>query len=402
MVTMKRPFKLLVVQYLYLSGFIAHLLIFALFVNQPHLFNKITAKLHDTYYAWQKQHDFTVLTKGKTLTISDEIELVFSAWQPQKALKTIANKFEVDGVGFSDVSEAINALSPGDELFIAAGTYNTPIIINQDNITITGLGQVIFEKAVADNKGFVVSKGNNLTINNIECRQIRARDGNGACVRQEGENLTLNHVYFHQSQQGVLETSRNGGVITVNHSRFEQLGFNGRSHGIYTHTASASVFQSLFVATKQQGHAIKVRGSKLTVNESIIVSLSAEDSRLIDMPNGGDLNIASSLLGQGPKSANGQMIGYGLEGISKVKNSINLHDNIIYLERLGINYMLTTPKNIRLSSLRQTNNIVIGSDRSLYKSEYNTYFIDRAELGLPAYPQLPKTYCRYWSYCPIK
>ncbi len=105
MVKMKRPFKLLVVQYLYLSGFIAHLLIFALFVNQPHLFNKITAKLHDTYYAWQKQHDFTVLTKGKTLTISDEIELVFAAWQPQKALKTIANKFEVDGV---DTDRSIN------------------------------------------------------------------------------------------------------------------------------------------------------------------------------------------------------------------------------------------------------------------------------------------------------
>ena len=398
---MQQPFRKIVVKYLYVSGFVAHLLIFALFISQPYLFNKATAKLYDTYYAWQKQHDYTVLTQGKAFSLSDEINMVFSAWQPKQALTKVKNTFEVNGLGFSSISKAIKSLSSGDELFISAGLYDTPIIIAQDNITITGVGHVIFEKGIADNKGFIVSKGNNLTINNIECRYIRARDNNGACVRQEGSNLTLNHVYFHQSQQGVLETSSNEGVIKINNSRFERLGFDGKAHGIYTNKAAVEIQQSLFIATKQQGHAIKVRGPKLSMNQSIVVSLSADDSRLLDMPNGGELSISRSLLGQGPKSVNGQVIGYGLEGLSKLKNSINLSENVIYLDRIGANYLLTTPKDIELS-LIQKNNIIIGNDSSSYKTSDNTYFTGRTELGLPPYPKLPKTYCRTWSYCPIK
>jgi predicted transport protein len=399
---MQHPFKKTMVQYLYISGLIAHILFLGLFISQPYLFNKITAKLHDVYYAWQKQHDYVVLTQGKNLSLPNEINMVFSAWQPKQIIKDIKNRFEINGVGFSDLSTAIAYLSAGDELFIAEGIYDTPMIIDKDNITITGIGHVIFENGIADNKGFIVSKGNNLTINNIECRYIVARDGNGACVRQEGSYLSLDHVYFHQSQQGVLETSGNKGVITVKNSRFEQLGFNGRANGIYTNHASVNVQQSLFVATKEKGHAIKVKGPKLTINQSILVSLSAEDSRLVDMPNGGEFSITRSLLGQGPKSVNGQLIGYGLEGMSKLKNSINLIENVIYLERLGANYMLTTPKGIDLDSLIQKNNIIIGNDNSSYKSSDNTYFIDRTELGVPPYPKLPNTYCRTWSYCPIK
>jgi hypothetical protein len=399
---MRRPFKKIVVKYLYVSGFVAHFLLFAVFINQPFLFNKITAKLHDAYYSWQKQQDYVVLTDGQKLSISDEINMVFSSWQPNVPRKILRNKFQVNEQGFSDISKAVNSLIAGDELFIGEGIYETPITIEQDDITITGVGHVVFEKGAADNKGFIVSKGDNLTVNNIECRYIRVRDGNGACVRLEGSNLTLNHVYFHQSQQGVLETSRSEGLVTINDSRFERLGFNGKAHGIYTNKASVAVKQSLFVAIKQQGHAMKVKGPKLTINQSIVVSLSADDSRLLDMPNGGELHIKRSLLAQGPKSVNGQVIGYGLEGMTKQKNSINLSENVMYLERLGANYMLTTPKDIQLGSLIQKNNIIIGNDNSSYKTADNTYFVDRSELGLPPYPKLPKAYCKAWSHCTIK
>ena len=310
--------------------------------------------------------------------------------------------FEVNGIGFSDISTAVSALKTGDELFIAAGTYNTPLTISKNDITITGIGHVVLQRGVTAGKGFILSKGNNLTINNIECRDIAVRDGNGACVRQEGVNLTLRHVFFHSSQEGVLETSRKAGVIKIVNSRFERLGFNGQAHGIYTNKASLYIEQSLFIAAKSQGHAIKVRGKKLTVENSIIVSLSSDDSRLIDMPNGGELLVVNSLLGQGPNSVNGQLIGYGLEGMSHQRNTINLIDNVIYLERLGSNYMLALPKDNSLITLTQNNNMIIGEDSSHFTDAANTYFSDRAELGLPLYPKLPKSFCDSWCYCPIK
>lgn len=398
---MKVFIKKAITNYLFLSGILIHILVIVLFVMQPFLFNKLTNKVSHYYYSWQKNQDYNTLTQGKNYTLADEIKSVFHPWQAKPQTKVMLQAFEVNGIGFSNISAAVAALKSGDELFIVAGTYNTPLTISKNDITITGIGHVVFQRGVAEGKGFILSKGNNLTINNIECRDIAVRDGNGACVRHEGVTLTLNHVFFHSSQEGVLETSRQAGVIKIVNSRFERLGFNGQAHGIYTNKASLYIEQSLFIAAKNQGHAIKVRGKKLKINNSIIVSLSSDDSRLIDMPNGGDLLIANSLLGQGPNSVNGQVIGFGLEGMLYEYNAINLIDNVLYLERLGSNYLLALPKKDSSINLTQHNNMVIGKDNSQYKDVANTYFSDRAEVGLPLYPNLPKSFCDSWNNCPI-
>ena len=205
---MKAFIKKTVTNYLFLSGVLVHILVIVLFVVQPFLFHKLTSKVTNYYYAWQKKQDYHALTQGKKYTLTDEINNVFYPWQAEPHSKVMLQNFEVNGIGFSDISAAVSALRTGDELFIAAGTYNIPLTISQNDITITGIGHVIFQRGVAAGKGFILSKGNNLTINNIECRDIAVRDGNGACVPHEGVNLTLNHVFFHRSQEGVLETSR--------------------------------------------------------------------------------------------------------------------------------------------------------------------------------------------------
>jgi len=398
---MRLILKKIISNYLFISGVLAHILVLAIFVIQPFVFKKLVNKVSNSYYTWQKTIDYNALTEGNNYTLEDEIKKVFTPWIAEPQNKMMPHSFEVNGIGFSDISAAISVLKSGDELFIAAGSYNTPLIINKNDITITGVGHVIFQDGVANGKGFILSKGDNLTINNIECKGISVRDGNGACLRQEGVNLTLNHVYFHNSQEGVLETARQAGVIKIFNSRFERLGFNGQAHGIYTNKASLYVDQSLFVAAKSQGHAIKVRGKKLTIIKSIIVSLSSDDSRLIDMPNGGELFVTKSLLGQGPKSVNGQMIGYGLEAMSHQRNRISLIDNIVYLDRLGSNYMLAQPKDDNSIIHIQKNNLIIGDDKSQYKDTSNTYFNNRAELGLPVYPSLPNNFCDAWHNCPI-
>ncbi|WP_057833107.1 hypothetical protein [Colwellia sp. TT2012] len=398
---MKALIKKTVTSYLFLSGVLVHIFVIALFVMQPFLFHKLTSKVTNYYYAWQKKQDYHALTQGKKYTLVDEINRVFSPWQAEPQSKVMLQNFEVNGIGFSDVNAAVSALKGGDELFIAAGTYNTPFTIRKSEITITGVGHVIFQRGVVAGKGFILSKGNDLTINNIECRDIAVRDGNGACVRHEGVNLTLNHVFFHSSQEGVLETARQAGVIKIINSRFERLGHNGQAHGVYTNKAELFIYQSLFIATKSEGHAIKARGKKLTIENSIIVSLSSDDSRLIDMPNGGELLVVNSLLGQGPNSVNGQMIGYGLEGMTHQRNTIKLLDNVVYLERLGSNYLLALPKDELSITLIQNNNLIIGKDNSQYKDTANAYFSDRAEIGLPLYPNLPKKFCDSWRYCPI-
>lgn len=390
-----------ITKYLFLSGISAHLFVIGLLFFQPHLVNKMTSKIMNKYYSWQKNNDYDALTHGDIKSLPDEISSVFLPWKPDDFYIDMTQAYAVNGVPFTSISKAIAALKDGDELLIAAGTYHSSIVITQNNITIKGVGHVIFDGGVTQGKGLILSKGNNLTVQNIECKNISVRDGNGACIRQEGVNLTLQNVFFHQSQEGVLETAREPGIINIYNSRFERLGYKGQAHGIYTNKAELYIEKSLFIAAKSEGHAIKVRGSKLSISSSIITSLSSDDSRLIDMPNGGELQIKNSLLAQGPNSVNGQMIGFGLEGITQSNNNIQLVNNLVYLERLGANILLALPKQASMINVIQDKNMIIGKDTSDFLNDSNIYFSDRVELGLPRYPYLSEGFCANWTHCPI-
>lgn len=376
-----------------------HVLFALLLLWQPIIIDKITSKVSSKYYQYQKQREYETLTQGNAMTVAQEIDAAFLPWQAQTKVGDNPEGIFVNQKHFLDLHSAVKALRHGDTLLIAEGVYQQPMVINKNNITIKGNGHVVFEKNAAHGKGYILSQGNNLTVENIECRHISVRDGNGACIRQEGKDLTLKHVYFHNSQEGVLETAKETGFVKIFDSRFELLGFNGQAHGIYTNKADVAIYQSLFVATKSEGHAIKVRGNRLYIDASVITSLSSNDSRLIDMSNGGELIVKNSILAQGPKSANGQLIGFGLEGIEHVKNQVQLVGNMIFLDRIGVNKLLTLPKIKHNTDVIQEENLIIGIDLSVDKISTNDYFDNRDELGLPNYPYLPKDFCKKLQDC---
>lgn len=386
--------------YLFVSGLVAHLLLVLVLLWQPIIINKLTSKVSGKYYQLQKQREYNELTQASGMTVDQEINAAFIPWQAYANTAANSEVTFVNKVPFLTLSAAVSSLQNGDTLLVAEGVHHTPIVITKNNITIKGNGHVIFEKSAAHGKGFILSQGNNLTVENIECRHISVRDGNGACIRQEGKDLTLEHVYFHNSQEGVLETSRNKGFIKIYDSRFERLGFNGQAHGIYSNKAEVYIYQSLIVAAKDEGHAIKVRGAKLFIESSVIASLSSDDSRLIDMSNGGELTVKDSILAQGPKSANGQMVGFGLEGMAYKSNSVSLTDNIIYLDRIGVNKLLALPSNDDKNiAVVHNNNIIIGDGGTENKITSNSYFNSRKQLNLPHYPYFPPSFCQAGSKC---
>ena len=278
------------------------------------------------------------------------------------------------------------------------GTYTYPFAIDKNDITIIGFGHVVFEKAAHKGKGFIVSQGNNLTIKNIECRFVAVKDKNGACVRQEGVGLTLEHVYFHHSENGILETAKTEGSIYISDSRFEQLGKAGRAHGIYSNKARLYIQNSLFLATKDEGHAIKNRGQETYIANSLISSMEANDSRLIDISNGGLLTVHHSFLHQGHLSVNGQAIGYGLEGIKHEENKVVLTDNIMLLERIKKNILLAAGD--MLTEIEIKNNLIVNKD-SGKEEEQNYYFSSRSEAGMPEFPFFPASICQWITPCPL-
>jgi hypothetical protein len=319
--------------------------------------------------------------------LPSQIQQVFKTWQPDLTRFPEKKGIWLNEREVADLTTALNQLKAGDLLQIGSGTYQQALTIDVDDVTIEGLGKVVFENATANEKAMFYIKGNRVAIKNLECSGIKVADGNGACVRFEGQGLTLDHVYFHHSQTGLLETSAKGGSIIVQNSRFEQLGHAGQAHGIYLNTANLLFDRSLMIAAKDAGHGIKNRGASTIISKSILATLGSDDSRLVDISNGGQLQISDSILQEGAYSQNFQLLGFGLEGLKYQDNSVKLTRNLIISDRTEPSHLLKVANNT--VSVSATENLLIGD--ILHDYPENRMIDSREDAGLAAAPMLPFT-----------
>ena len=318
--------------------------------------------------------------------LDHEIAINFGQWQPLVEKYPVEpGTIKVGNLTYKSISEASKNLQDNQVMLIGEGTYLEPLVIQKSNVTIIGSGRVTLDGISSEGKAAIITKGSNITITNIECKNISVQDQNGACIRSEGVKLTVDHVYFHDSEQGIL-SSRNEYLHIID-SRFEKLGKNGQAHGIYIDAGELLIEKSLFVASVSEGHEIKSRARKTVIKNSIIASLSSNDSRLVDVPNGGELIISDSVLENGPQSTNGDAIGYGLEGMKHTQNKVTLNKNVIILERDGVNKLLHIREDTKLPVTMESNIIVIKEDLDI--NGINWVFSSRKEAHMDEYPQIP-------------
>lgn len=376
--------KYLLKIYLICAGISIHILAVGALLVAPD-------RVRDVYYrVYALLEDRVPLLKTSTvqsgLSIEEEISLNFEPWKP-----LASSSLKKPGIWIGDklvnsFKQAAKALKNGDVLTINAGVYREPLVIRADDVKVVGVGHVVIENTEAEGKAAIITKGDNIQIKNIECRHIQVRDRNGACVRHEGQGLTLTHVYFHHSQQGLM-TGSNPGQVLIEDSRFERLGLGGRAHAVYVNGGKLTLRNSLVIASKDQGHEIKSRAAMTTIESSIIASLSARDSRLIDVPNGGLLTIKKSVLQKGMNSSNQDLIGYGLEKRGYTANKALLSDNLILMERARGNALFH--KHESLPDVVTRNNVIVSREAPDVVG-MNLMFENRREAGMPEYPKLPK------------
>lgn len=384
-------------KYFLITGILGHVLFVAFVMFRPDLFEKVSNKVLDKYYTAAKKSEREEMLKFSS--IQKEIDAVLIPWKPSDSYSP-SDIHYVNGKPYESFQEALKSLRDDDTLEIAQGIYSEPFEVHRNRVTIIGRGHVVFEKAAIRGKGYIVNYADDLTIKNIECRGIKVGDRNGACIRQEGANLTLEHVYFHNSENGILESTSKPSKFLIYDSRFEHLGRLGRSHGIYTNTAELYIYDSMFIASKSEGHEIKSRGAVTEIHGSIIASLSGVDSRLLDISNGGRLVVTNSLLQQGALSSNGQAIGYALEGRKHTENSITLSDNVFIFDRIGYDTMLATD-NKPVDSVF-SRNVLVGDAGTPDMDDSNLIYGDREQIGFPSYPYLPSAWCNGKRFCVIK
>lgn len=305
-----------------------------------------------------------------------------------------ANKISVDGVMFKSLSAAKHAIRKGSRIYLFAGVFEQGIYLDKDDLEIIGEEGVVFDNAAVDEKAALVLTGDNVLVENIECRHIQVKDQNGACIRFEGKNLTIRNLYAHDSQSGVM-TSDNAGIVKIEYSTFERLGGKaqgeGYAHALYIKASELFFYQSKILSIKGEGSGIKSRSKKVVIESSLLASMDGVDSRLVDMANYGELIIKNSILQQGSNTSNSQLLAYGLETniASEFEvNRIELVDNIILFDNKNSNVLISSRL---VDEIVNRGNIFIGYfNFSLQFIKNNLWYTSRKRARILPYPYIPQ------------
>ena len=185
---------------------------------------------------------------------------------------------------------------------------------------------------------------------------------NGAGIRLDQGNLTVDGVKFIDNQNGILTASSPGTTITIRNSDFDSNGFCGEAcaHAIYAnHVDLLHIEHSRFINTRQ-AHSIKSRAARTEViNCDISDGPEGTSSYLIDVPNGGTVIVADNKLEKGPKAENhNTAIAIGEEGVTQPTPEISVTHNAF---RNDGDYNTAFVWNLTATSAQLTGNTLSGS-----------------------------------------
>lgn len=291
-----------------------------------------------------------------------------------------------------DLADAVRRMAKGGLLLIRTGTYRQAATLRTDGLHILAEPGAALRRKSVQGKGALVVDADT-TIEGLECSHVAVRDGNGCCIRQQRGDLTLIGVHFHHSQMGLL-SGHNGGNIRILDSYFHDNGYDesgNLGHNIYVNSGSLEFVRSWSLSARNAGHELKSRAERTLIEDSLLASLNARDSRLVDQPDGGLLEIRGSVLGKGTRSENPDMIGYGLEIRDRKPpykdNRVIIRRNTVYADRPQGARLLNA---LHALSSDVTQNVVIGKTSA---PPGNTRIDDRDDAGLAPYPALyPQTF----------
>lgn len=224
------------------------------------------------------------------------------------------------GLLYPAPSAVAGLVSDGDTVNITGALYQGDCVAwTADNLLLRAVGGPVYLEAAGNyvwGKGIWVCAGNNIRVDNIHFSGASVPDHNGAGIRLDGSGLHVRNCSFLFNENGIL--GGNSGTIRIENSEFGYNGYgDGYSHNIYINHADTLIIQGCYFHHANIGHEIKSRAHVNIIRYNRISNEETGNaSREIDLPNGGLAILISNLIHQGPSATNGNMLGFGNEGLS--------------------------------------------------------------------------------------
>lgn len=258
-------------------------------------------------------------------------------------------------------SEVVDQVQDGDIVLIDSGTYRDQACTwYADNIVLKGKSRyahLIAPTEISNGKAIWVTKGSNITIENIEFSKASVPDENGAGIRAEGDGLIIQNCYFHDNENGILGGR---GEMVIEYSIFANNGFgDGYSHNLYIlDDVTQLTFQYNYSHHAKIGHNLKSRAQENRIfYNRIMDEHDGTASYCIDLPNGGLSYLIGNLLQQGPQTDNSTIVSYGAEGLAHPQNELYVSNNTIVNNRSAGTFIRTINGSDKVILI---NNLIIG------------------------------------------
>ena len=217
------------------------------------------------------------------------------------------------GLTFATPSAAAAVAQSGDTIEIAPGTYRDCAVwpAGARGLTITAAagGAVAIADRTCEGKAIFVVKGDNVTVRGITFTGAKVPNHNGAGIRAEARNLTVEDSKFLDNEEGMLAGALTGSTIIVRGSYFKGNGNcldpAGCAHGIYAGNIDRLIVENSTFIEQHIGHHIKSRAERTElVGNTIQDGQNGNSSYLVDIPDGGALIMRNNILQKGPLSDN--------------------------------------------------------------------------------------------------
>ena len=183
-------------------------------------------------------------------------------------------------------SEAASIAHDGDTIAVDVGEYFDCAVVSANNLIISGSGPgTVLTDRACEGKASLVTRGNEITVRDLTLTRIRTADGNGAGIRAEGRDLTIERTQFINDQIGILAADADRASLIVRDCKFADNGTSATAAAdiLAGHIALLRVEGSQFLDSKA-GPAITSLAASTTLTGNRFAAGGGDRAAPYDAP----------------------------------------------------------------------------------------------------------------------